>query len=250
MAQSPSFADRDLSAGSAERFGYSWNRYSSVLPEHEQQFRRWTAPLDPDTWRGLRFLDVGCGIGRNSLWPMKYGAAGVVAIDVDERTLAAARRNLREFPHVEVRNQSVYDLAEQDEFDIAFSIGVIHHLEFPERAIHRMVHAVRPGGKVLIWVYGYENNEWIVRFADPLRKTLFSRLPLSGVHALSVVPTAAIWLLLRMGLQRIEYFRLLRRLSFQHIRAIVFDQMLPRIARYYPKEEANSSAPRCRARGR
>jgi hypothetical protein len=33
--------------GSPDRFGYEWNLYSEILPEHEEQFRRWTAPLTP-----------------------------------------------------------------------------------------------------------------------------------------------------------------------------------------------------------
>jgi 2-polyprenyl-3-methyl-5-hydroxy-6-metoxy-1,4-benzoquinol methylase len=83
-----------LSAGSPERFGYEWHHYPDLRPEYEEQFRRWTAHLRPDDWRGLSFLDVGCGMGRNSYWPMTYGAARGLAIDVDDRSLAAARRTL------------------------------------------------------------------------------------------------------------------------------------------------------------
>jgi hypothetical protein len=41
-----------------------------------------------------------------------------------------------------------------------------------------------------------------------------------------------------MGVGRIEYFRLFRTLSFSHQRAIVFDHMIPKIARYYNCDEA------------
>jgi hypothetical protein len=99
-----------------------------------------------------------------------------------------------------------------------------------------MVKAAKPGGHVMIWVYGRENNGWIVLLLDPLRKTLFSRLPVRLVHHLSVYPTALLWLLLRLGFGRIAYFRLLRQFAFSHLRSIVFDQMLPRIAHYWPGE--------------
>jgi SAM-dependent methyltransferase len=227
-----------LARGSPDRFGYSWQRYAEVLPEHEEQFRRWTAPLARADWRGVRFLDAGCGIGRNSYWPMIYGAAGGVALDVDDRTLARARSNLSDFPAVEVRRQSIYDIAEENVFDVAFSIGVVHHLEFPDRAVARMARAVKPGGRVLVWLYGRENNGWIVNLFDPLRTALFSRLPLGFVHALSWPLTAVLWAMLRLGLQRLEYFRLIRQFSFHHLRAIVFDHMIPRIARYYTRHEA------------
>ena len=223
------------SASSADRFGYEWEKYSEILPEHEEQFRRWTAALAPQDWRGLTFLDVGCGMGRNSYWPMRYGAAGALAIDVDKRSLAAARRTLAPFPAVRVEHRSADAIGCRDEFDIVFSIGVIHHLEHPQRALAEMAAATKPGGRVLIWVYGLENNEWIVRLLDPLRKALFSRLPIGLVHHLSLYPATLLWLALRLGLGRIAYFRLLRRFGFRHLRAIVFDQMLPKIAHYWPR---------------
>jgi SAM-dependent methyltransferase len=229
-----------IEQGSPERFGYSWDRYSEILPDHEEQFLRWTQPLTKEDWKGVRFLDAGCGIGRNSFWPLRYGAAAGVLIDVDERSLARARNNLAGFPNASVRYHSIYDLVESDAFDIVFSIGVVHHLEFPDRAVKRLVEAAKPGGRVLVWLYGRENNGWIVRFADPLRKALFSKLPPWLVHLLSWPATAALWFALRLGLGPIDYFKLLRRFSFRHLRAIVFDHMIPRIARYYRKSEAEA----------
>src|SRR5215472_6083306 len=224
--------------GSSERFGYSWDHYSEILPEHEEQFLRWTSILERDDWRGARFLDAGCGIGRNSYWPLTYGAAGGLANDLDDRTLARARANLSRFPSMEVRRESIYEIAEENVFDIVFSIGVIHHLDDPEAAVARLARAAKPGGRVLVWLYGRENNGWIVHIFHPLQRVLFSRLPLRVVHALSWPLTAALWLLLRLGLQHLEYFRLIRRFSFDHLRAIVFDQMIPRITRFYTRERA------------
>jgi SAM-dependent methyltransferase len=226
--------------GSSERFGYEWKTYASMLPEYEEQFQRWMPFFVPDDWRHKRFIDVGCGMGRNSLWPMKYGAASGVAIDLDERSLAAARINLRSYPGVEVCNCSAYDLPWRDEFDIAFSIGVIHHLEFPDAALEAMVAATKPGGHVAIWVYGRENNFWLLAALDPARKLFFSRLPVSWVHAVSIVPTAMLWVILRLGLTHIAYFRLLRTFTFGHLRSIVFDQMLPRIANYWTRSEVEA----------
>jgi SAM-dependent methyltransferase len=227
-----------IATGSPERFGYSWQNYSEILPEHEEQFARWTAPLTVEAWKGAEFLDVGCGIGRNSYWPMVYGASGGLAIDVDDRTLAGARRNLSRFKSLEVRFQSVYDLEERDRFDIVYSIGVVHHLEFPELAVKKMMAAAKPGGRVLLWLYGYENNEWIVRVADPLRRAIFSKMPLRLVHALSLPITSVLWLLLKVGFAPIEFFRMARRFTFPHLRAIVFDHMIPKIALYYRRDEA------------
>lgn len=226
--------------GSPDRFGYEWAEYSELRPEYCEQFRRWTCVLAEAEWQGRRFLDVGCGMGRNSHWPMTFGAGGGVAIDVDDRSLASARRTLERWPTVEVRKMSAYEIDFENAFDIVFSIGVIHHLAEPAKALRQMARAARPGGRVAVWVYGYENNEWIVRYFDPLRRLLFARLPVGVTHFLSNILTAALWLALRLGLGRIEYFRLIRGFSFRHLRSIVFDQMLPRIAHYWRRDEVEA----------
>jgi SAM-dependent methyltransferase len=225
---------------SGDRFAYEWTTYDELLPEYEEQFRRWTSAMPRPAWQDKRFLDVGCGMGRNSHWACTHGAAGGVAIDVDERTVAAARRTLQRWPHVQVRQQSAYDIAPDAAFDVVFAIVVIHHLEEPARALRAMAGATVAGGRVLIWVYGQENTGWLVHLLDPVRKGVFSRLPVGVVHALSWLPAAAVWLGLRIGLGRLEYFRLLRRFSFRHVRSIVFDQMLPQIAHYWSEAEVRA----------
>jgi SAM-dependent methyltransferase len=229
----------ELAKGSPERFGYSWDRYPDLLPAHEEQFLRWTA-IDKSFWKDLRFVDAGCGIGRNSHWPMTYGALGGLAVDVDDRTLDHARLNLARFPGIEVRKQSIYEIDETGTFDIAFAIGVVHHLSNPDAAVARLARAAKPGGWVLVWLYGRENNGWIMRLFNPLRRTLFSRLPSRLVHALSWPLTALLWYALRLNFPPGVYYQLIRRFSFEHLRAIILDHMLPRIARYYARAEAEA----------
>lgn len=229
----------DVSQGSPERFGYSWDRFAELTPEQEFQFELWTTPIPLTTgWRAMRFLDAGCGMGRNSYWPMKHGAESGVAIDLDDRSLARARNNLTDFPGVVVRKASIYDIPYENEFDIVFSIGVIHHLEYPEKAIEQLVRAAKPGGRILVWVYGYENLEFYVNILNPVRKYLFSRMPLSLVRMIAFMPTALLWVMLKVGLRPIEYMKMLSKFPFMHLHHIVFDQMLPKTASYWTKDQA------------
>ncbi|MBI5164230.1 MAG: methyltransferase domain-containing protein [Magnetospirillum sp.] len=229
----------NVDLGSPERFGFSWERFSSPTADQREQFARWTCLLKKDDWAGLSFLDVGCGVGRNSLWASEWGAGPGLAIDLDPRSLALAHANLAG-RNVEVQRRSAYEIGETDRFDIVFSIGVIHHLDRPEVALAQMVAAAKPGGRVLIWVYGYENMEAFVHVLNPLRRLLFSRLPLRWVWGLSLLPAGLLWLALRGGLSRIEYFRLLRQFRFGHLRHIVFDQMIPKISNYWRQSEVRT----------
>ena len=105
-------------------------------------------------------------------------------------------------------------------------------------AAFRLVKAVKPGGKLLVWLYGYENNEWLIRYFNPVRKFLFSKMPLPLVYGLSFPATAMLWSFLKLGFGRTEYMCLIRSFSFRHLRAIVYDHMIPIIALYYTKNEA------------
>ena len=233
------FGQHEDQKGSPDRFGYSWDRFNELTPEQERQFRLWTVHLSPERdWLGKNFLDAGCGAGRNSYWAMSYGARACVAIDLDERSLDAARKNLAKFPAAEVRKCSIYDIPFKDEFDIVFSIGVVHHLSDPAAALRKLASAAKPGGRVLIWVYGYENLELYVNVLNPLRKALFSWMPLGFVRLFAYFPASLLWLLLRLGFTPLGYLKLLKTFSFRHIHHICFDQMLPKIANYWRKDEA------------
>ena len=64
----------DAKLGTPERFGYAWNIASKITDINEVQFLNWTKVIkDKEFWSGKSILDAGCGIGRNTYWPMGYG---------------------------------------------------------------------------------------------------------------------------------------------------------------------------------
>ena len=81
--------------GSPDRFGYEWASYSEVLPESKRQLERWLGATGLASFAGKRVMDVGCGMGRNPYWFMDAGATSVLAVDVDDGSLGAARREPR-----------------------------------------------------------------------------------------------------------------------------------------------------------
>ncbi len=230
---------QSLDKGSTDRFAYEWSTYTEIIPDYEEQFLKWVYPLQATDFQDRDILDAGCGIGRNSYWPLRYGARSATAFDYDTRTVEVARQNLSSYPNAKVTYQSIYDIDYANQFDISFSIGVIHHLEFPRKAIEALVKATKPGGKILIWVYGYETNEWIVNYINPLRR-LTSKLPIEFTHALSNIFAALLYLRLRLIPSKHAYMQQISKFKFWHLRSIVFDQLLPHIAHYWTSQEALS----------
>jgi SAM-dependent methyltransferase len=211
-----------------------------MTPEYEAQFRNWTSPILENEWAGRRVLDAACGMGRNSVWPLKWGARELVAFDLDDRSIRAAERTLRDFPNAHVKKYDIHHIPFRSEFDIAFSIGVIHHLEDPKKALEGMVDALVPGGKLLIWVYSREGFEWIPDYVDPIRNALTSRLPLPLVHVLSYLCSVPLFCFVKIFRGPTGYFRQLSTFKFWHLHSIVFDQLIPSIAHYWTRDEVRA----------
>lgn len=222
---------------SEEKFSVEWQIYNKILPEYEVQFLKWIGPLKPDDFKGKMILDAGCGNGRNSFWPIKYGASKVVAFDHAKQTVEVAKTNLKKFKNAQVFFGSIYDIPYRNKFDIAFSIGVIHHLMDPEKAIRELTKATKPGGLVLIWVYGLEGNKLIVLVVNAIR-SMTKFFPPRIVRLIALPLTAAVYLMAKINISRRPYVRQLAHFKFNHIHSIVFDQLLPTVADYYTKSRA------------
>ena len=222
---------------SEKRFGYEWNKYSFMDPAYEGQFRGWIYPLTNEDFKGKIVLDAGCGMGRNSYWPLNWGAEKVISFDYDKRSVEAAQKTLGKFSNSEVIFKSIYEIGWQNKFDIAFSVGVVHHLKNPSLAIDNMIKSLKSGGILLVWVYSLEGNEWIVRFVSPIRKRLTSKLPLTAVHFLSYFCSIPLWFYIKLFNKKNEYLKQLSAFEFWHIHSIVFDQLIPDVANYWSKKE-------------
>ncbi len=223
---------------SQERFGFEWNKYSELDPNYERQFKFWVNPLTENDFKNGDVLDAGCGMGRNSFWSLKWGAAKVMAFDFDRRSVSHAEKNLSSFTNAEVLFKSIYEIDWQNEFDVVFSIGVIHHLNDPRLAVSNLVRAAKPGATILLWVYSYEGNGWIVKYINPIRKYFTSKMPVGLVHILAYFFSVPLWIFVKIFRGPTQYFKQLAEFKFWHLHSIVFDQLIPEVANYWTKDEA------------
>lgn len=113
--------------------------------------------LDPMTKRrmsmlglrnGSRCLEVGAGAGSVAVWLCEQvGPAGrVVATDINTTLL----EDIGYTNFEAIRQDITVESPPGGNFDFVHSRWLLHHLPEPERAIHQMINALRPGGWLLL----------------------------------------------------------------------------------------------------
>jgi SAM-dependent methyltransferase/uncharacterized protein YbaR (Trm112 family) len=146
-----------------ESFGFEWTHFSEMLPDWEKNARFYFEPLGDGALSGALVFEGGCGKGRHTYWALKAGAR-VVAVDFS-RAVDVARANCQSLPGERLFVQA--DLMAlpfvDGTFDIAYSLGVLHHLPHPEAGFRTLSALARPGGRVLIYVYHALEGEPIKR---------------------------------------------------------------------------------------
>lgn len=148
---------RDLSSHFA--FGENWAEYARTIdPDRvalaEQGLVRL---LGQDGLRGRTFFDIGSGSGLHAAAAARLGATRILAVDIDPNSVATSRTVLGRYApdaNYEVRVGSVFELPPGLQFDIVYSWGVLHHTGDMWHAIDRAASFVKPGGALVIAIYG------------------------------------------------------------------------------------------------
>jgi SAM-dependent methyltransferase len=132
-------------------------------------------------YRGRRLLDAGVGAGRFAECAAAKGAE-VFGIDLTP-AVDAAYQNIGRLPNVHLAQADIFALpVRRESFDLAYSIGVLHHTPNPPLAFARVAETVAPGGRVAIYVYSRYGPAH--RMSDALR-VVTTRLPLRVVWVLA-----------------------------------------------------------------
>jgi hypothetical protein len=108
-------------------------------------------------------------------------------------------------------------------------------------ALRAMGRALNTEGKLFLWVYGEENNRLYLSFVRPMRE-ITSRMShelLDKLAGFLVFPASFYSLLCRfLRLPMAAYMRqYFSKLDFYTRKLVVYDQLNPKYAKYYRKEE-------------
>ena len=111
-----------------------------------------------ERWRGKKVLEIGCGIGTDTINFARAGAQ-VTTVDLSEKSMELARRRAAVFG-LEDRIRFCAGNAEQlsafvppEPYDLIYSFGVIHHTPHPDAVLEQLRQYTRPGTTVKIMVY-------------------------------------------------------------------------------------------------
>ena len=237
----------------AENFGWQWKHFTDHDARYAEQFLGWIAPVTPEFFRDKVVLEGGCGKGRHTLLAAQWGAREVIGVDLSE-AVETAFTATRSAPNAHVIQADIFRLPLARKFDYAFSVGVLHHLPDPRQGFLSLASKVKPGGQVSAWIYGAENNEWIVRLVNPVREKLTSRIDRRALLHLSKFPAAALFLATKLvygPLNRSgssvgqylfynDYLSAIAPFGWREQHLIVFDHLVAPTAFYISREEFES----------
>ncbi|HSE32687.1 MAG TPA: class I SAM-dependent methyltransferase [Pyrinomonadaceae bacterium] len=152
-------------------------RFFELVAEHRYR-KEWHIPAAAGfaKTKGLRILEIGCGLGTDGAQFAEAGA-DYTGIDLTEAAIELAQKRFELF---DLPGKFQTDDAEKlsfpsDTFDLVYSHGVLHHTPDIESAISEIYRVLRPGGRAEVMLYHRNSYNYRVNI---------SMLRRAGVHLL------------------------------------------------------------------
>jgi SAM-dependent methyltransferase len=144
-------------------FGSEWKTFHALAPEHLQEFDSYFDVVSPDSLEGKSVVDLGCGMGRWSKIMMdRAKPTFLVCVDLSE-AIFVARENLRGLDNVVFIKADLERLKFPNfRFDLAFSLGVLHHIPSGIETAVANIHSYADDFLCYLY-YNLENRGWAFR---------------------------------------------------------------------------------------
>jgi len=111
-----------------------------------------------ERWRGKKVLEIGCGIGTDTVNFARHGAE-VTAVDLSANSLEIARQRVEVYglqERVRFFSGSAEELTSfvpKQTYDLIYSFGVIHHTPHPESVLAEARQYAAAGSTLKVMVY-------------------------------------------------------------------------------------------------
>src|SRR5213083_253852 len=104
--------------------------------------------------RGLRAVEIGCGLGTDGVRFAKAGA-DYTGVDLTDAAIELARKRFELLGlRGELRVSDAENLDFDDEsFDLVYSHGVLHHTPDIDAAVREIHRVLKPGGRAMVMLY-------------------------------------------------------------------------------------------------
>jgi SAM-dependent methyltransferase len=131
-------------------------RHFYELVEAHRYTKEWHIPVAADfqSARGLKVLEIGCGLGTDGAQFAEAGA-DYTGVDLTEAAVELARKGFELFSlpgKFQTADAEDLDFAAES-FDLVYSHGVLHHTPETGKAIREIHRVLRPGGRALVMLY-------------------------------------------------------------------------------------------------
>jgi ubiquinone/menaquinone biosynthesis C-methylase UbiE len=109
-------------------------------------------------WKGKRVLEIGCGLGTDTVNFARAGAQ-VTAVELSDESAALARKRadvfgLRDRVTIHVGNaEDLPSMLPPQTFDLVYSFGVIHHSPHPPRIVEHLQRYMTRESELRLMVY-------------------------------------------------------------------------------------------------
>ncbi|CAN5823637.1 hypothetical protein BH24ACI1_BH24ACI1_01520 [soil metagenome] len=110
-------------------------------------------------WKGKKVLEIGCGIGTDTINFARAGAE-VTAVDLSSKSLKLAAKRAEVFGFsdrinfYEANAEKLSEYIPAQKYDLVYSFGVIHHSPHPEKIIGQIRdYFIHPGSTLKLMVY-------------------------------------------------------------------------------------------------
>ena len=131
-------------------------RHFYELVEAHRYTKEWHIPIAADFAgaRGLKVLEIGCGLGTDGAQFAEAGA-DYTGVDLTEAAVELARRRFQLFGLAgKFQTADAENLEFPDEsFDLVYSHGVLHHTPEIGKAIQEIHRVLRSGGRAVVMLY-------------------------------------------------------------------------------------------------